>query len=55
MKLITLKTSEIAKAAASAGTTPEKFVSVIRSKSLGRRVCAHLIKTIGSCSVFKCR
>ena len=55
MKLLKLKTTDLAEAAASAGTTPEKFVSDIRSKSLGRRVCAHFVKTSGAYSIFQCQ
>ena len=55
MKTLKLKTTELAKAARDAGTTPEKFICRIRSKSLGRKVCAHFVKTCGEYSVFKCQ
>lgn len=54
MKTIRIKTSIVNKAAADLGITPEKFVSKMRSLSLGREVCAHLTKTQGAFSVFSC-
>ena len=53
LKVIKLKTSDLSKAAKAAGTSPEKFVSDIRSKSLGREVCAHLLRKEGAYSVFR--
>jgi len=55
LKVIKLKTSDLSKAAEAAGTSPEKFVSDIRSKSLGREVCAHLLRKEGAYSVFLCQ
>ena len=54
MKTIKLQTKMIEAAADAAGTTPEKFVSQIRSISLGRKVCAHLEKQDGDFSFFIC-
>ena len=55
IRTIKLKTADLKQAAAAAGTTPEKFVSGIRSTSLGRKVCAHFAGTQGAYSVFKCQ
>lgn len=54
MKTITIKTSTINSAAESAGMTAEKFISTMRSISLGRKVCAHLVRVEGLYSVFVC-
>ena len=54
MKTIKIETSTINAAAESAGMTAEKFVSEMRSISLGRKVCAHLQKVDGAFSVFVC-
>lgn len=54
MKRITIDRTTIESAAKSAGMTPEKFVGTMRSISLGRRVCAHLLKVTGSSMTFVC-
>jgi len=55
MKTIRLKTDTINDAANEAGMSTEKFVSMIRSVSCGRKVCAHFIKFEGAYSIFVCR
>lgn len=54
MKEIKLDTDTINTAAKKAGVTPEKFVSMVRSISCGRTVCAHFERTEGTKSVFVC-
>lgn len=54
MKEIKLDTKTINIAAQKAGTTPEKFVSMVRSISSGHKVCAHFSRTEGDLSVFIC-
>lgn len=54
MQEIKLNTKTINIAAKKAGTTPEKFVSMVRSISSGREVCAHFSHTEGDLSVFIC-
>ena len=54
MKTIKIETATINKAAAECGTTPEGYVSAMRSLSLGRKVCAHFKRTEGPMSVFVC-
>lgn len=49
---IRINTKIITKAARDAGMSPEKFVGRIRSISLGREVCAHLLRIDGPDSVF---
>ena len=44
MKMIRIKKSVINQAASAANVKPCEFVSKIRSISLGRKVCAHLVK-----------
>ena len=53
-KEIRIETVLIENAAREAGMTPEKFVSRIRSISLGREVCAHLVRVDGPESIFVC-
>lgn len=54
MNEIKLNTETVNTAAKKAGTTPEKFVSMVRSISCGREVCAHFSHTEGPLSVFVC-
>ncbi len=54
MKTIKIKTSVIESAAKAAHTTPEGYLSDIRSISLGRRVAARFEKIEGEYSVFLC-
>ncbi len=55
MKNLKIKKSTIIAASKAAKLTPENFVSRIRSISLGRRVCAHLIsETPDGYMVFRC-
>jgi hypothetical protein len=53
-KEIRIETVLIENAAREAGMTPEKFVSRIRSISLGREVCAHLVRIDGPESIYVC-
>jgi len=55
MKTIKLKTTTINDAAKEAGMTTENFVGMIRSVSLGRKVCAHFKGFEGAYSVFVCQ
>ena len=54
MKTIKIDTETINKAAAECGTTPEGYISEIRSLSLGRKVCAHFKRIEGAMSIFVC-
>lgn len=51
---IKLETKTIAAAAESARMSQEEFVARIRTLSVGRKVCAHFLKTEGRYSIFIC-
>ena len=54
MKTIKIKTSVVNAAARESGMSAVEFVSMIRSLSLGRKVCAHLERIEGDYSLFIC-
>ena len=51
-KIVKLNVNTLIIAARKAGTSMEEFVSQIRSLSLGRKVCAHFVRTENNVAVF---
>lgn len=51
-KIVKLNVNTLIIAARKAGTSMEEFVSQIRSLSLGRKVCAHFLRTENDVAIF---